>query len=650
MESARVSVPDIADLTGELLAFFGRLEDAEKRLFIKKLTAVFSYAEQVRLYNRGLHVKPDPDHPDQTPVIYNGPREVSAADATVAGTVGVGFNWGEVWVRLKCNYLVSDYNKSTYFIELYDVTNGLPKKVDGQWDWIWAKEGNITFDSQKAFEVKTSNGLRIYQAHLIDRNTSQVVAYSDRVICLAGFMMKSTGHIAARVCEPDPAAAAELAELVSPDTARTAGLLLHRVGALSDHDRADLGVRFWEGLERRDQLHVVDLLRVTPTGVVRAGVAALAEPTPPDSVQAGEQRSLSLEIVESANFLSLGASWTVSDFSAGDRLLVYYETSTSPQPTTFVYKSTMVEKAEGSIDTGKDKTRFKTNGWQMVAFRAAYNRESKNVILSPGIPFFVVHNETIPPVQPRPYSEQPTYQKSDALLCAYLSNIAYDNQESAKIELAARKLTLRHWFDDHKTDTQGYVACPSDGTGTVYVVYCGTATLWDLLYTDLLGPFRFYPISTGVALRSFWTFVNAANAVRAGIESTVEQIVRERNVTSIYVTGHSLGAGLSQITTFNLFQQYNEKVTSGKLRLINHTFGCPPHVNEAWQTYANDLLKNLPNSLGLFNFVDTKDEVAKGLADVGSYLGMNQIPFKIMLAGGLGHKLMDSYIPQIQRL
>jgi triacylglycerol lipase len=190
------------------------------------------------------------------------------------------------------------------------------------------------------------------------------------------------------------------------------------------------------------------------------------------------------------------------------------------------------------------------------------------------------------------------FSGTNAYWLAWCSRLAYADSEEIELELMQEDMGLYSFFDED--NTQAFIAM--DGEKMIISVR-GTDGLADAM-TDLNCD-----LVDGVGGRIHDGF----NTSAARLWKFVMQAVRNRGNRSLWITGHSLGAGIAAVITARLIQQKDEPVNG------LYVYGMP-------RTGDREFAKNFNGTFGgqTFRFVNNNDIVTRtpfrsmGFAHVGS--------------------------------
>jgi triacylglycerol lipase len=168
---------------------------------------------------------------------------------------------------------------------------------------------------------------------------------------------------------------------------------------------------------------------------------------------------------------------------------------------------------------------------------------------------------------------------------AWSSRLAYRAEEGIREELASEDMKLFEFFD--KDNTQAFIAFDDD---KIIISVRGTDGLADAM-TDIN-----VDLVDGIGGRVHDGFNTSASR----LWKFVMQAVKMRGNRSLWLTGHSLGAGIATILTARLVQQKDEPVNG------LYTFGQP-------RTGDKKFARNFNESFGArtFRFVNNNDIVTR---------------------------------------
>ena len=167
-----------------------------------------------------------------------------------------------------------------------------------------------------------------------------------------------------------------------------------------------------------------------------------------------------------------------------------------------------------------------------------------------------------------------TYSQNLAAHLSYLCQLSYT--PPANIEYNLTEYSIVH-IEDKETDTQGFIAIDDK---TLTVVFRGSTTVQDWI-TDLNTSFTsFMDDPELVAHEGF-------SEAYLSVHDQVREVVDQHLDKKLYVTGHSLGAALANLSFVAL--SYNEAVGFDGL----YTFGCPRVFSEASTGHLNSSFKDV---------------------------------------------------------
>ncbi len=197
-------------------------------------------------------------------------------------------------------------------------------------------------------------------------------------------------------------------------------------------------------------------------------------------------------------------------------------------------------------------------------------------------------------------SQARRFSRVNALFLAWCSQIVYEDPHVIGLALREKNYDMIRMFDFQ--DTQAFVASNDD---SMVVSFRGTSSLKDAMTdinVDLVG---------GVGGRVHEGFQIALNYVW---QDLYKLILANRDKRSLWLTGHSLGAGLACLATAKLVQEKDQPVNG------LYTFGMP-------RTGDREFAKNFNATFGdkTFRFVNNNDIVARtpfrsmGYSHVGQF-------------------------------
>ena len=177
------------------------------------------------------------------------------------------------------------------------------------------------------------------------------------------------------------------------------------------------------------------------------------------------------------------------------------------------------------------------------------------------------------------------YRLENAAILADLSHLSYFQPQFIKTQLAQWNYSSFSWIEGTKTDTQVFVAKKDN-----YQIVCfrGTES-----FTDALVDVWFKKVSAD----------EGKGKVHAGFQSALDEIWTQlektlNKQTPIYVSGHSLGGALAQLTA--------NRLTSNNYRVYGvYTFGSPRVGNLTFKKSYDVRLKD-----NTFLHINNRDVVA----------------------------------------
>jgi triacylglycerol lipase len=176
------------------------------------------------------------------------------------------------------------------------------------------------------------------------------------------------------------------------------------------------------------------------------------------------------------------------------------------------------------------------------------------------------------------------FSAKNAYWLAWCSKLAYYTDESINDALISEKMRLVEFFDEQ--NTQAFIAVDSE---KMIVSVRGTDGLADAM-TDIN-----VDLVDGVGGRVHDGF----NTSAARLWKSVWQAVKNRGSRSLFITGHSLGAGIATILTARLVQQKDEPVNG------LYVFGMPRAGDRKFAKNFNGSFENA------FRFVNNNDIVTR---------------------------------------
>ncbi len=177
-----------------------------------------------------------------------------------------------------------------------------------------------------------------------------------------------------------------------------------------------------------------------------------------------------------------------------------------------------------------------------------------------------------------------SFSASNAYWLAWCSRLAYYNRDKIQDDLAKENMRLVVFFDED--NTQAFVCADAD---KMIIAVRGTDGLADAM-TDIN-----VDLVDGVGGQVHEGFNTSASR----LWKTIMSVVRHRGSRSLFITGHSLGAGIATILTARLVQQKDEPVNG------LYTFGQPRTGDKKFARNFNNSFENA------WRFVNNNDVVTR---------------------------------------
>lgn len=212
------------------------------------------------------------------------------------------------------------------------------------------------------------------------------------------------------------------------------------------------------------------------------------------------------------------------------------------------------------------------------------------------------------------------FSANNAYWLAWCSRLAYYNKAAIEMILNAENMRLIEFFDEQ--NTQAFIAVDAE---KMIISVRGTDGLADAM-TDIN-----IDLVDGVGGQVHDGFNTSASR----LWKTVWQAVKNRGNRSLFITGHSLGAGIATILTARLVQQKDEPVNG------LYVYGMPRAGNKKFA-------KNFNSTFGkqTFRFVNNNDIVTRtpfrsmGYAHVGTFVYFDEYG-QVRYTIGWWQKLLD---------
>ncbi|MDH5402001.1 MAG: lipase family protein [Candidatus Heimdallarchaeota archaeon] len=179
-------------------------------------------------------------------------------------------------------------------------------------------------------------------------------------------------------------------------------------------------------------------------------------------------------------------------------------------------------------------------------------------------------------------------------LMARFANAAY--QDFDNLDFSDIGYTIIYTINDEDTDTQAFIA---RDTSNLVLSFRGTSSIKDALNDLTITRVR-YPKTKNFLFhpRIHQGFFNAYSSVKSNIQSKIQSLLKDEPL-EVYITGHSLGAALANITALDLV--LDKIVKNPKL----YTFGCPKVGNRKYTKIISKTLKNM------YNVIDVNDIIPR---------------------------------------
>lgn len=176
------------------------------------------------------------------------------------------------------------------------------------------------------------------------------------------------------------------------------------------------------------------------------------------------------------------------------------------------------------------------------------------------------------------------FSANNAYWLAWCSKLAYYNKADTEISLNNEDMNLIEFFDEQ--NTQAFIAADDE---KIIISIRGTDGLADAM-TDLN-----VDLVDGVGGRVHEGFNTSASR----LWKTIMYTIRHRQNRSLFITGHSLGAGIAAILTARLVQQKDEPVNGLYL------YGMPRAGDKKFSRNFNNSFQNA------YRFVNNNDIVTR---------------------------------------
>ncbi|MEM8485427.1 MAG: lipase family protein [Bacteroidota bacterium] len=179
-------------------------------------------------------------------------------------------------------------------------------------------------------------------------------------------------------------------------------------------------------------------------------------------------------------------------------------------------------------------------------------------------------------------SDAVSYTKANAIWMSECSQLAYMREGYVRDMLTAPQwgFDAVHWIENRNTDTQGFVAVKDSH---IVVSFRGTKEPRDFL-TDL--NLRKQPFLDDKRKgRVHVGFNRAFESIKNDLGAVLDSLEAEQAGRPIFVTGHSLGAAIAQLTACALAHE-------GRKVAAVYTYGAPRVGNDEFCDFYKSLLKD----------------------------------------------------------
>ena len=219
------------------------------------------------------------------------------------------------------------------------------------------------------------------------------------------------------------------------------------------------------------------------------------------------------------------------------------------------------------------------------------------------------------------------FNKSEALLYAELSMLAYEPYSIVQAELSKYHLRADFQIYDQGSDTNGFIA---SNDHSVVVAFRGTnIKSWKNLFTDIWF-FRRRIVPHKEAL-AHGGFVAAFNSVYESIANILQDSLGKKK---LFITGHSLGGALASLLVYRLTLEHSVAQPT------MYVYGCPPVGDISFSKYFDG---RPSNTITIEN-----DPVSSGaLILLGPWAGLYKPLHVEYLPMAAGHS-MTYYITQLK--
>jgi triacylglycerol lipase len=215
------------------------------------------------------------------------------------------------------------------------------------------------------------------------------------------------------------------------------------------------------------------------------------------------------------------------------------------------------------------------------------------------------------------------FNKATLYELSLFSNLAYKEEAIVKALLKDKGFTYVRYIESKRTMTQGYVAASDDN---IVVFFRGTRDKRDILTdADIV---KVEAPSSKKKEKSHRGFTEAWESVEGVTAFEVKKLLKEKD-RRVWVTGHSLGAAIGGLASFDLQENHTGIEIAGA-----YFFGQPRFCNRRFsKTYNkklkkvtfrivnnNDIVTRVPfismgfRHVGVMYYFDSKNKLRWGLA------------------------------------
>ena len=195
------------------------------------------------------------------------------------------------------------------------------------------------------------------------------------------------------------------------------------------------------------------------------------------------------------------------------------------------------------------------------------------------------------------------YNLNTANISVWLSSAAYcekENYKTMQLSGPAAGFIVGDILYDSINDVQGFSGVlPS--TKTIYVAFRGSSSIlnWLADFKVLKEPYTTYPKCNCEVHKGFY---NTALYFKDDVIKSVTSLHNKYNYNTVVITGHSLGAAISQLMIMELYAINLQKTLGVNIEMYN--FGQPRTGDALYASFANAIVMQ-----NFWRFTHNKDIV-----------------------------------------